>query len=81
MGAVENLKEWSSRGVEIAFRAQEWKTCQLSTSGDADRVHHAFLYLMLSRISPCKQHCETQGRRKDQTVPFGKLHLHRAHVR
>lgn len=62
-------------GFEIGIGAQEWKTCQASTSGDADHVHSLLFYLLLLRtFSPREQDCTTRGEGKDQLLPFKNLH-------
>lgn len=69
--SVEYLKEWILHGFEIRTGAQEWKTCQASTSGNADHVCILLFYLLLCRtFSPHKQDCITQGEGKDQFFPF-----------
>lgn len=63
-------------GFEIRIGAQEWKTCQASTSGNADHVCILLFYLLLCRtFSPHKQDCITQGGGKDQFLPFLNLPL------
>lgn len=61
-------------GFEIRTGAQEWETCQASTSGNADHVCILLFYLLLCRTcSPHKQDCITQGEGKDQFLPFFNL--------
>lgn len=69
--AVENLKEWILHGFETGIRAQDWKMCQASTSGNVDRVHSLLFYLLLLRtFGPYKQDCITRGGGKDQDLLF-----------
>lgn len=78
MRAVEYLKGWILHGFEIRIGAQEWKTGQASTSGNADHVCILLFYLLLSRtFSPHKQDCIIQRGGKDQVLPFLTLPLSR----